>query len=272
MARQRDPFSILKMKDVFDDCSETLLAAIKKQNPDINADSFDMALRQVVMNFGSALAYGQLNGVIASIQDAKPQYIEAADMLILARNEFTKGNHEEALKLFILSQDADDVDELFDAMALNNAKSELGENEETPVQADESDENEDEDESSDDEDWEDTPLYNLADPDQENDGDNDSDDSSDDSDEDDSDEDDSEDDSDEDEVMAKVRLVAKTIRVKADSDNDDEDESDQDENSEPEEDTVEAKLRLTRIAANKVSMDGTDKSRARASQLMKRAS
>lgn len=285
MARQREPFSILKMKEVFDDCSETLFTAIRKQNPDVSADALDMALRNVVMNYGSSLAYAPLNGVIASIQDAKPQYIQAADILVLARSEFTKGNHEEALKLFILSQDADNVEELFDAMALNNAKSELGEQSEgTPVEADESEENSDEEE--DDENWEDTPLYQLSDPDQQNDGDNsmsaddedseeddensEDDEGDEDSEEDSEDDEDSEDsEDDEEDVMAKVRLVANRIRVKAEEENDS-DEPEEDEETE-QKDPVEAK-RLLRIAANKVSLDGTDKSRGRANQLMKRAS
>lgn len=299
MARTRDPFSVLKMKDTFDDCSETLYAAIRKQNPDINQDAFDMALRQLVISHGSSLSYSGMNGIIASIQEPAPMYIEAADVLVLARKAFTAGDLEESLKLFALSNDSDNADDLYDALALNNSKSEVGVIHASTVEDEESEEDENEDGGSDGNNYDveddDTPLYDLRNSDDENGGDYSESDDEDEGEDEGESSDEEEDDDEDEEVESVAKVIARSIRLHAEEDevdntSDDKTDTADDETEENEPNggtssgkfnantgkpqSVESinKARMQRIAANKVSLNGTDASLAKAGRLqLKRA-
>jgi hypothetical protein len=120
-------FSLINMKETFDDASEALFEAVQKQNPVVDFDQFDMELRQLVMRYGRGGYSSSLAEVTASLENTAPVYIEAGDILVLARQAWASKQYEESLKMFATAMEADGIDELTEAISINNRKSEIGE-------------------------------------------------------------------------------------------------------------------------------------------------
>lgn len=156
-------FSIANMRDDYDAASQGLFEAMASQNPNIDFDDFDMALRKLVMSFGGEKPF--MSPAYASLVEAAtseaPQsvYSETADILLLAFDAHRKNERRDARQLFEAAMDCSDAEVLLEALAMNNKNTTLN------VQAadDDEDNNEDEDESTDN--GEEPPTVDLNDED-----------------------------------------------------------------------------------------------------------
>jgi hypothetical protein len=262
-------FSLLNIKDTFDESSESLLGAIQKYNPNVDLDAFDMELRQLVMRYGRGGYTTSLAESTASLEETKPVFIEAGDVLVLAHEAWKNGHKKEALKLFVTAQDCDGMNDLMDAIHLNNSKSAIGTVASSNSDDDSEEDNSDEEsnESAEEENAEgedDTDIFPIADDEEDN-----------------EDKDDDETDDDMDSTIANLASIsgdADAIVEKATKLVKDPDEADDDDNSSSENDErvpmgnvsskrVEASLRLA--AANKLSLTGTKQDREKARRVMR---
>jgi hypothetical protein len=247
-------FSILNMKDVLDDTSQSLFEAIQAQNPNVDFDSFDMNLRQLVINFGKG---NYLNAEAQSLEKSTASlktgmnaiYVEAGDLLALAYNEWQNDNKKEALKILATCMESNDMSLLIEALMRNNSQSKIqleaseSQDDSTPDSEGSGDEDEDEIESSD----------TVGD---------DADDQSDGLDDDEDNEVDSEEDLDK-----IISSIAEEID-KEEEDNKDKSDMASDLNKQPPSSNDNEDEILRRAAANKVSLTGSEHSRNKAKVIL----
>lgn len=140
-------FSILNMKDDYEEAFEILLKAMTQQNPSIDADSFDFKLRQVISSIGNNNQYG--NDVFASIANEQPVqtiYSASGDLISMAYEAHLSGDTKQVMDIIESAFGEKDVETLIDAIQINNKRSVIG------VQSDESDDSGDSDSKPDDSD------------------------------------------------------------------------------------------------------------------------
>lgn len=118
-------FSILNMKDDYEEAFETLLKAMVNQNPDIDADQFDMRLRSLISDTGGRSNFDGFS-TLASEQVVQPVYSLAGDILSVAHAVFTNGDRKQAHELFESAMNESDIDILIDAIQTNNKNSPYG--------------------------------------------------------------------------------------------------------------------------------------------------
>ena len=263
-------FSLLNMKDAYDEASESLYSAIRDQNPDVNFDSFDMQLRQLIMSMGRSSIngpgyYDSIASLAKAEEPTRPVYSQAGDFLTLAYETFNRGDRKTSLKLFEEALSVDDMPDLMRAIAINNSKSEVG------VLSDDDDSDmdkssDDKNEEDDDEEEEDlTPLVNISDIDEETLRTN------------------PDEEEEEEPVTSSTNLKRFVKNLNSLSASDDEDEDNEDEEDDEEEentkeddgddeedDETTSSDNLVKAAYNMLSLSGTNEARSEAKYLIKK--
>ncbi len=144
-------FSILNMEDDYKEAFDTLYKAMADQNPDIDADAFDMQLRRMVASFGKSGGLGDNFAAFASMAEEQPVatiYNASGDHLSIAHHFYRNGDKRKAVEFFEAAMEEEDAFTLIDAIQVNNKRSAIGlqsSDEDTDnTKSDKSDENEDE--------------------------------------------------------------------------------------------------------------------------------
>lgn len=148
-------FSLSGIREVINQCSDSLYDALQSSNPNVNQDDIEEGLRALIRSLSgkpSATAESP-EEITASV---KPTYSFSGDLLVLAGEYYKSGDSRAAFKLFSSALNADDCEILLAGIKEMNGNSDIA------AIAEASEDFED-DESSDYSDDEDAAIEDVAD-------------------------------------------------------------------------------------------------------------
>jgi hypothetical protein len=241
---KRGKFKVSGLRDVLLQCADMLYKAISKQNPEVDQDDVEDALRALVRQLGAS-APAEDTEATASVHDDRPDYNLAADILAIAHEHHQNKDFRTAFKMFSTAMDAEGMEELIAGIKEMNANTTLADTADAMSDDDVEEEESDEEDAFADED--EAMEETLSEFDDEDDGEDDI-------------EDDGEDAFESDPIMDDV-----DSEVDASLEEDDEEEIDD------EEDDPALPMQSTaalRALANKASLDGSNEARLRATRIL----